>query len=223
VRLDLPVTVYDVARALPEIPTLRARCRALAVLDAIMSPEWESRYFSFTGRWKPGEQVASMRNGSGDEWSIVFSSAGAFVRGFSHESPMSPAANDEELWPGLVDTVPEVFSGCVGEPAFSFGGGLEATVCLWRRYGDARWHAGEVDFPDGDDPDGADALFEVLVDGTPAAYRRFAEDYYETAVDTDVITMVFASQPLTDALVRRLNPALTLDDLADDLAEIYGV
>lgn len=219
-RLDVPVTVHDVARALPDILTLRERCRALAKLDAIMSPEWESRYYSFDTRWAPDEQMASMRNGSGDEWSIVFASAGAFVRGFDHESPMSPANNDEELWPGLVDTVPQIFSSYVDEPAFSYEGTLEATVCLWRQHGDDRWHAGELDLPGGDDPDGADKLFRVLVDGTPVAYQRFAEDYYGRAVNLEAVSEVFAGHPLTDELVRRLNGDLLVADLAEDLAEI---
>ncbi|WP_456178909.1 hypothetical protein [Micromonospora sp. I033] len=207
------------AGALPDIPTLQNRCRALAVLEAIMSPEWESRYYSYDAHWGPGEEMASMRNGSGDEWSIVFSSAGAFVRGFDHESPMSPAANDHELWPGLVDGVPEIFAACLTEPAFSYEGVLEATVCLWRRTGDDRWHAGDPDLPDGPDPDGAGRLFSLLVDGTPAAYRRFAEDYYETTVDGDAVAAILASRPLTEELVRRLNPELALPDLAEDLAE----
>jgi hypothetical protein len=218
--LDVPVTVHDVARALPNIAMLRDRCRVLAMLDAILSPEWESRYYSFDSRWAPGEEMASMRNGQGDAWSIVFSSAGAFIRGFDHESPMSPAVNDDELWPGVVDSVPEVFSGCVTEPAFSFDGTLEATVCLWRQAGDDRWHAGDIDFPNGDDPDGANRLFAVLMDATPTAYQRFAEDYFEQALDTDAVREIFALGLLTDDVVRRLNPDLAVDDLDADVAEI---
>jgi hypothetical protein len=102
------------------------------MLDAIMSPEWESRYFSCNSSWAPGEEMASMANGSGDAWSIVFSAVGAFIRGFDHESAMSPAGNDDELWPGLVDTVPAVFAACLDEPAFSYEGTLEATVGVGR-------------------------------------------------------------------------------------------
>ncbi len=133
---------------------------------------------------------------------------------------MSPANNDDELWPGLVDAVPEVFSGCVAEPAFSFDGALEATVCLWRQQRDDRWHAGELDFPAGEDPDGANRLFQVAVEDSPVAYQRFAEDYYETAVDVEAVGEIFALHPLTDDLVRRLNPDLVVADLAEDLAEI---
>jgi hypothetical protein len=35
-----------------------------------------------------------MRDGSGGEYSVLFSAAGAYVRGFGHESPMSRYAQD---------------------------------------------------------------------------------------------------------------------------------
>jgi hypothetical protein len=102
--------VYAIAGRLPDIVTLRRRCQALAMLDAILSPEWDSRYYSFTTSWADDAQLASMNNGSGDEYSIVFTPAGVFIRGFDHESPMSPAVNDGELWPGLLDRLPDVFA-----------------------------------------------------------------------------------------------------------------
>ncbi|GAB2947738.1 hypothetical protein GCM10027280_40590 [Micromonospora polyrhachis] len=215
------MTVHEVARALPDIAVLRDRCRALAVLDAILSPQWESRYYSFDSRWAHGEEMASMRNGSGDEYSIVFLAAGAFIRGFDHESPMSPAFSEfGEVWPGVADSVPEVFADCMSEPAFSFEGGLAATVCLWRQRTDDRWHTGEIEFPAGPDPDGAHRLFAVLTDATPLAYRRFAEDYYEQRLDGAATADIHALRPLTNDVVRRLNPELSIADLAEDLAQI---
>lgn len=73
-------TVYDIAAALPDIETLHDRCRALAVLEAIISPNWGSRCYSYDDAWNTGEQMASMRNGSGDEYWIAFTGAGAFIR-----------------------------------------------------------------------------------------------------------------------------------------------
>ncbi|MFC8450989.1 hypothetical protein [Kitasatospora sp. NPDC057223] len=215
------MTVHDLARALPAVPELREHCRALAMLDAILSPEWESRYYSFNSAWAADEELAAMRNGSGDEYSIVFSPAGAYLRGFDHECPMSPYGNDGAPWPGVLDDVPPAFRPYVEEPAFSDEDDIPAvTACLWRAPGDDRWQHGSIEFPAGEpDPDGASRLFELLADRSPEAFQRHAEDYYETTVDLTAIRELYALRPLTQQLVTALNPDLTLADLAEDLAE----
>ncbi|GIG30276.1 hypothetical protein [Cellulomonas marina] len=58
------------------------------------------------------------------------------------------------------------------------------------------------------------------MDGTPAGYQRFAEEYYETELDADAVSEIFDLRPLTADLVDRLNPLVRLDELADDLAAI---
>ncbi|WP_436771321.1 hypothetical protein [Yinghuangia sp. YIM S09857] len=214
------MSVFDVIRQLPAIAVVRDRSRALAMLDAIMSPEWESRYYSFDSRWASGEEMASMRNGSGDDYSIVFSAAGAFARGYDHESPMSRTS---QPWPGVVDAVPQGLAAQVTEPAFCDADGtLRATVCFWREPHDNAWLCSDVVPPAGSGPeaDGADWLFDLLVDGRPEAYQEFAEDYYETDVDLDAVRRVFALEALTEDLVTRLNPETSLRDLAEDQAAI---
>ncbi|MEV7393235.1 hypothetical protein [Streptomyces sp. NPDC091215] len=216
------MTVYDVARQLPAVTDLRDLCRSLAMLDAILSPDWESRYYSFNTGWADGEEMASMRNGSGDEYSIVFSAAGACARGFDHESPMSPFANDGEPWPGVIDEVPELFRAFVEEPAFTDQEGVPVvTACLWRGPTDERWHHGAIDFPErAVDPDGATSLFGLLVDRSPEAFQRFAEDYYEVSLDLGAVSQVYALRPLNQELVSLLNPEVGLADLAQDTSEI---
>ncbi|MET4921007.1 hypothetical protein P3L51_01265 [Streptomyces sp. PSRA5] len=216
------MTSYDVARRLPAIGDLRNLCRSLAVLDTILSPDWEYRYYSFNSGWADGEEMASMRNGSGDEYSIVFSAAGAYMRGFDHESPMSPYANDGDVWPGVIDDVPSAFRTCVEEPAFTDEDDTPVvTACLWRETADTRWSHGTIDFPAGhDDPDGANRLFHLLADPSPEAYQRFAEDYYEVPVNLEAVRHIYALRPLTPALVSDLNAATSLPDLA---GEIRGI
>lgn len=222
IGLDEPVTVYDVARQLPAIADLRDLCRSLAMLDAILSPDWESRYYSFNASWADGEEMASMRNGSGDEYSIVFSAAGVYVRGFCHESPMSPYGNDSEPWPGVIDEVPDLFKPFVEEPAFTDEEGVPVvTACLWWGPTDERWHHGTIEFPEGAvDPDGATSLFGLLVDRSPEAFQRFAEDYYEVSIDLGAVSQVHALRPLDQELVSLLNPEVSLADLAQDISEI---
>ncbi|MFF7530232.1 hypothetical protein ACFZB2_14215 [Streptomyces bobili] len=217
-----PVTVYDVARRLPGIADLRDRCRSLAMLDAILSPEWEFRYHSFSTAWADGQEAASMRNGSGDEYTVVFCAAGAYVRGFGHETPMNPYGNDGEPWPGVLDEVPERFKPFVEEPAFTDEDGVPVvTACLWRETTDDRWHHGTLDFPtDSADPDGSTSLFELLADPSPRAFQRFAEDYYEVPVDVAAVSDVYALRPLRQELVSSLNADVTLADLAKDITDI---
>ncbi|MFI6585918.1 hypothetical protein [Embleya sp. NPDC050493] len=213
------MTVHDVARALPDIPVLRDVCWSMAMVEAVLNPDGE-RYYSFSATWSESQETASMRNGSGDEFDIVFSSAGAYIRGFDHESPMSPYVDDEP-WPGVVDSVPEVFHDCVTEPAFMFDDMPAVTVCMWREAGDDRWRAGEIDFPEGHaDPDGAGWLFRLLTDPTPEAFQDFAEDYYETAVDIDAVRHMYAHRPLRRDTVRALNATASWASVAEAAAAI---
>ncbi|MEU7477213.1 hypothetical protein AB0A63_14595 [Lentzea sp. NPDC042327] len=214
------MTAYDVARLLPAIEELRALCRSLAVLDLVLNPDDDVRRHRFDASWAPGEELASMDDGSGNEYSVVFTAAGAYVRGFDHESPMSPyATDDDQPWPGVVDAVPEVFRQCVEEPAFCDEGVPRSTVCLWRRTDDTAWQHGEIDFPD-DDQDGADWLFALLTDRTPESYQDWARDYYEMPVDLGAVRHVYAGRSLTSDVVTALNPATTLAAVADRVAAI---
>ena len=53
-------------------PELRRRCQAIAMLDAIASPEWEGRRYSWNPSWDDGEQVLEGRDGQGDSLLILF-------------------------------------------------------------------------------------------------------------------------------------------------------
>ncbi len=204
--------------SLPDVDRLRAALQSMALLDAILEPEWELRYYSFNARWGDGKQLGSMRNGQGDDFHAVFSAAGCFLKGFAHEAKMSPyGRRPKAVWPAVLDAVPREFAGCLKEPAFSME---DTTFCVWRRYADPGWQCGPVAFPAGvDDPDGSAELLSPL-DGRPATYRAWAEDYYRQAVPLAAVRHVFAHRPLTLAVIKQLNPEMTLKKLEADRAEI---
>jgi hypothetical protein len=52
--------------SLLEIDLLKSHLQSFAVLDSILSPEWEFRYYSFNSDWDENTSLASIRNGSGD-------------------------------------------------------------------------------------------------------------------------------------------------------------
>ncbi|MFF8387616.1 hypothetical protein ACF053_28820 [Streptomyces kanasensis] len=214
------MTVHDTAALLPPIPVLRDHCRALAMLEAILCRDPAYRRFTFDARWSATEELAAMSNGSGDDYAIVFAPAGAFVRGFDHESPMSPYVDDRP-WPGVVDEVPDVFRRYVDAPAFGDDVGFpNVTACLWRTTGDDSWRTGTIDFPDACDPDGSDHLFEQLTDRSAESYQDVATYLHEVPVDLAAVRHVLALRPLTDGLVAALDPRLTLADLAADVTAV---
>ena len=202
---------------LPGVDGLRRLLQSMAMLDAILSPEWEYRYYSFNARWAEGEEMGSMRDGSGDDFFVLFNAAGCFLKGFAHEASMSPAGQSpEQVWPGVLDGVPPDFARGLQEPAFRME---DATFCLWRRSGDDSWQVGPVEWPEGPDPDGSAGLLSPL-DGEPETYRAWAEDYYERDVDLAPVRAIYTHEPLTEALVAGLNPDVTLGELEADVVEI---
>jgi hypothetical protein len=104
---------------LPDIDGLKRLMQSMALLDAILSPEWEFRCYSFNARWAEGEQMGSMRSGSGDDLFALFNDDGCFLKGFDHESPMSPYGRpSHEVWPGVLDSVPVVLVRGLNETPF---------------------------------------------------------------------------------------------------------
>jgi hypothetical protein len=204
--------------ALPDIGGLRRLSQSLAMLDAILCPEWEYRYHSFKAHWAEGEEMASVRDGSGDDYFILFTQAGAIMKGFAHESEAWQRALErgQRPVPGVFDGVPEEFAGFLTEPAFSTD---ETTFCLWRRPTDPTWQTGANDLLEGEDPDGSAELLRLL-DGDLDAYRAWAEDYFETSVTRSAVDHIFGHRPLTEEIVKTLNPELSLDDLDEDVYEI---
>jgi hypothetical protein len=204
---------------LPDVDGLRRLMQSLAMLDAILSPEWQYRYFSFNNRWALGKFMGSMRNGQGDHYFSLFNGAGCWFKGFDHEAPMTPfAKNPPKVAAGVLDGVPPDFVTCLTEPAFVLD---ETTFCIWRRYCDKQWQHGPVLFPkeEHSDPDGSEGLLRYL-DGRPRTYHEWAEDYYERKVSLSAVEQVYAYRSLDQGVVRVLNPEVSLESLAADIEEI---
>jgi hypothetical protein len=103
---------------LPPLEQLISRCRALAALDLILSPAWEGRYYSFNSRWSEGQLMASMCDGCGGEWWMIFHRDGwAALKGFDHES-RAWGKYREKLSLALQRSIPVEMGKFSTEPAF---------------------------------------------------------------------------------------------------------
>jgi hypothetical protein len=68
--------------ALPPAADLQRLCKALAVLDAINSPDWEYRYYSYNPAWSDNEQLLEMRvNSIGTTFCLWYTPAHGWQRG----------------------------------------------------------------------------------------------------------------------------------------------
>ena len=202
-------------KPLPPIDRLISRCRALAALDLILSPDWQTRFYSFDSRWSQDELMASMRDGCGDEWWIVFHRSGwAALKGLGHDSP-AWSLHHEKLSLALQRSFPGGFGDFSTEPAFRWS---ETSFAYFHAVGATGWtRVNDLAGYSADDA-GDTQLLEHVV-GSPSDYAAFARDYYETDVDEHIVAEIFALHPITDAIVSALNPSTSLRDISE---ELYG-
>jgi hypothetical protein len=202
---------------LATIETLRRLTQSLAMLDAVVEREWEYRYYCFNSNWAVDEQMASMRNGQGDSWYCVFGTPGVFLKGFDHESPMSPwSMETPRVWLGVMENIPEAFKAFATEPAFSM---QDTTYCLWRGVQDSEWRVGNIAYPDGEDPDGSGWMLSIL-EGNPKTYRDWAEEYFERPISLSAVEQIYEYRALTPKVVRELNPKIDFASILADASEI---
>lgn len=208
----------SILTSLPNPDILRRKAQSVALLDAIMSPDWQYRYYSFNSKWSAGEMMASMRNGCGDNFFILFTQDGAILKGLAHETPISPwAREDKSLWPGIFEGVPTEFAEFLTEPAFDIP---NTTYCLWRLHNDESWRMGSVQNPDDDGTrDGSEEHLTIFIGG-PEAYQAYALEYYEKNLPIESLKQIYDHVPLSDELVRSLNPEVNVPSLRPDLDEI---
>ena len=176
----------------------------MATHDAIICREREYCYYYYNNVWDKdnGEEYFQMRNGSGDEFQILFSHYGSIINGQAHESEMSSwierevlpitfkeklaklfgqkkTTTEPKIWVGVVDDIPNEFKEFIfGEPIKSIG----TTFCIWRKADEDKWNIGNIQFPKDKYGDGSADLLYIL-DNNPSTYKKWANEYYEEQFD----------------------------------------
>ena len=130
---------------------------------------------------------------------------------------MSPyQSKPKSVWPGVLENIPTVFAAALEEPAFSID---DTTFAIWRQHNDQVWHCGNIDFPADPYGDGSADLLTIL-DGRSETYLEWANDYYEADIDHRSIQHVYQSLPLSNSIVRSLNPEASIKVLETRLEKI---
>jgi len=196
---------------LPAELALQRVCKALAVLDAIISPEEEYRYHTYDAKWGEGEEVFELNDGEGDQLLILFAPEGAVISGYAD-------GLDEVDKAQLTAALPQPFHEFVfGEPVSSIG----TTFCAWTT-DNAPWQLGPGSAAD----DGSDELLYIL-DGHPRTYVDWAQEYFEEdsfpkdGLPLTTVAQLYYGETLTKPMVLALvRHVADWDQLRRDLDEI---
>ncbi|UED77788.1 hypothetical protein [Brevibacillus sp. DP1.3A] len=195
---------------------LKQRLHILSALDIVLCQEEWLRRYQFEPQWDENTAFASINNGAGDDLYILFTPEGVIVKGFDHESEMSPHAREEyEVWPGIYEQVPPALLHRLDDEALTRE---DVTFCLWRESTDHVWKTGDIHNPQGLD-DGSDFLLGMIYNSSED-YVEWAEDYYEVNVPLDVVGYAFENTSITKEMMMELNPEVDLEMAMKELQEI---
>ncbi|MEK3786380.1 hypothetical protein [Paenibacillus sp. FSL K6-1230] len=195
---------------------LQTNLRVLALLDIILCDEEWLRYYTYEPAWAEGVSLAKVDDGSGNHMYVIFAPEGTIIKGFDHESELSPHAQEEYgVWPGMYDGMPAELMQHLQDDALE---PEEVTFCYWRLVEAANWSAGPVIVPEGIDS-GASWLLSTMYD-TPEAYVDWANDYYELELEAEDVRDVFEGQVITEELITRLNPERDQEEALAELAAL---
>ncbi|WP_267402114.1 MULTISPECIES: hypothetical protein [unclassified Chryseobacterium] len=195
---------------LPSSQQLKNICKAISVLDAILSQEWEYRYYSYNNKWSDHEEFFEMRDGSGGQMLILFTHNGCVINGFAHEYSQP---NKQKLTANL----PQVFHEFIfGEPVNSIG----TTFCLWTTH-ENHWQTGEIE----NNEDHSEEMLNIF-DGNPKTYIDWATEYFEdsykeSGIPLETVTKIYNGEIVTKEMVLNLVDELEdWEQLENDLQEI---
>jgi hypothetical protein len=232
-------------RDLLDPPALLDRCRALGVLGAITAEEddtdedfWGYRFLPTHGGHQ-GRRCPQLAMYAQEYFfEVHFSEAGVLIAGHAEDSYSSfdSAYQGDGIWRRFLDQTPEALKPC--QDTFDPGGSPEdpgdwfpyLTCLVWRTAGSDSWQSARVHTADGVVTSvcdkGYDAgLYQDLTAPSldhPECVWAFDEQLEELRKSRPeglaAVRQILELRPLTDELVRSINPGRSLADLAQSAA-----
>lgn len=194
---------------LPSIEKCKRIFQSLAILEAIIMPEWEYRYYSFNSKWDTNEMMASMRDGSGEHYFALFNEHGLIIKGFETNTNSGNLIHINQL-SEIFKNIPVEFESFLNEPAFVID---NTTFCVWNLNKKSGWNSSKT-------YETNELYLLVCLLFGAKGYKEWAEEYYEIALDLNLIEYIFKFEPLTPDIIKSLNKDVSIDDIYDDILEI---
>lgn len=189
---------------------LQTICKAICVLDAILSQEWQYRYYSYNNKWTENEEFFEMRDGLGNQVLILFRQDGCVINGFAHKYKQQEKQK-------LTRDLPSIFEEFIfGEPVKTIG----TTFCVWTTE-QKKWKVGQIKSYE----DNSEEMLSIF-DANPQTYIDWATEYFEescieSGIPLETVTKIYAKQTLTKEMVLSIVEELEdWEQLKTDLNEI---
>ena len=189
----------------------------MAVLDIIFSEEEWLRVYTWNPNWDGKSSLAVIDNGGGDTMHILFSNDGCIIKGFDHESELSPYAQEEfEAWKGIYKDVPKVLLDLLDDEAIEKD---DVTFCIWQDKNHKVWQKGNVEIPEGCN-DGSDYMLSRIF--SVEDYIDWVKSYWELGdrLCIEEIKKVYNHQPITEEMIKKLNSDKNIKETKDELMKI---
>jgi hypothetical protein len=208
---------------LPSKEKLKQTLLSQAALDIIMVEEEDSwlRLTSFYKDYSDGVDMVKIDNGAGDHIYFLFSKDGTVIKGFDHESILSPYANaEEEIAKGIYDLVPRELLRLLDESIERD----DVTFCVWRSLNNSLWRKGDVVVPKGYKNNGDGEVFLLgYIFKNADIWLDWAKSYYEEQsenIQVDSVVKIYKRESITSSLIEKINPKRDVECVFKELKEI---
>lgn len=212
--------MYKLNRNMPNKEKLRSHLVSLCALEIISSNEDSERLHKFVKRSELGE-LFHLDAAAGDNLYLLFSKDGIIVRGFDHESELSPY-NKESFEPvkGIYENAPAALLDSLRKMIIYEEDFDEVTFCAWNLVDSTNWFMGK---PESNRKDSGiwlgDLEQERLLSPKDWCVEVGAQ-VFGLDIHEDIVEDIFNHQPIEPKTISQLNPDRNVNSALADLISL---
>ncbi|MBY6915768.1 MULTISPECIES: hypothetical protein [Clostridium] len=195
-----------------------------AVLDIILQPQNKSwlRLTTFIKNFYTNVDVAKVDNGAGDHLYCIFSADGVIIKGFDHESDLSPYANEENnIAKGIYDQVPNKLLNLLDDDTMEKD---DVTFCIWQNSDETEWKQGNIILPKNcnKNEDGGKSFLLDYIFENEENWFEWATSYYGIDKNTfSYVESIYKGEPITEKIVQGINSERDYNEVKQEISEFY--
>lgn len=201
------MNINQTLKNFPNPSILLKRLTTYSIMDAIMNTdaEYDVSVYHCNTDWNNGVALFTVDDGGGDVFHILFSENSCIVKGFGHESDLSPYNqhnNDDYPIYRFYENAPAEFLELLGDESLEHDA---VTFCAWHTAAKNAWQSPNISVPDNLSDGSADFL--EYVSGLDE-YLSWFKEYYETEVNAELVDVIYGGAPVTEIIIGQINPAI---------------